>query len=246
MSRSLILADIHANLEAFQAVLTDAKSRGPIDQLWCLGDIVGYGPNPREVIDLLREHDHVSVAGNHDWAAIGKIDTSEFNPYARFAALWTQTQLTEEHVDYLGRLPLTLVTGIFTLAHGTPRDPIWEYLVTETAALASLEHLQTGHCLVGHSHIPFFCRVDPSAMRSEFQEFPVGVPVELGEGPLFINPGGVGQPRDRNPTSNYAIYDSAEGAICHYRVPYDIPTTQEKMRKAHLPEPLITRLSRGL
>ena len=180
--RSLILADIHANLEAFQAVLYDANSRGPIDQLWCLGDIVGYGPNPGEVIDLLREHDHLSIAGNHDWAAIGKIDTSEFNPYARSAALWTQAQLTKEHVDYLSRLPLTLVTGIFTLAHGTPRDPIWEYLVTETAALASLEHLQTNHCLVGHSHIPFFCRVDPSAMRSEFQEFPRRCSSRIGRG----------------------------------------------------------------
>ena len=244
--RSLILADIHANLEAFQAVLSDAKSRGPIDQLWCLGDIVGYGPNPGEVIDLLQEHDHLSVAGNHDWAAIGKIDTSDFNPYARSAAQWTQTQLSREYVDYLDSLPLTLVAGVFTLAHGTPRDPIWEYLVTEAAALASLELLQTDHCLVGHSHLPFLCRVDPIAMHCEFVEFPIDIPIELGEETLFINPGGVGQPRDRNPTSNYAIYDSEKGAICHYRVPYDIAATQEKMRKANLPEPLVTRLSRGL
>ena len=93
--RSLILADIHANLEAFHAVLNDAHSRGPIDQLWSLGDIVGYGPNPAEVIDLLREHDHVSVAGNHDWAAIGKIDTRDFNPYAKAAAQWTQANLSQ-------------------------------------------------------------------------------------------------------------------------------------------------------
>ncbi len=244
--RSLILADIHANIEAFQAVLTDAEPHGPIDQIWCLGDIVGYGPNPGEVIDLLREHDHVSVAGNHDWAAIGKIDTRDFNPYARAAAMWTRSQLSEEHVDYLVSLPTTLVKGDFTLAHGTPRDPIWEYLVTDTAALASLEHMATNYCLVGHSHIPFVCRVDPTAMRCDFREFPVGMPVRLGEGTMFINPGGVGQPRDHNPASNYAVYDSDYGVICHYRVPYDIPATQEKMRKANLPEPLITRLSRGL
>ncbi len=244
--RSLILADIHANLEAFHAVLNDAHSRGTIDQLWSLGDIVGYGPNPTEVIDLLRDYDHVSVAGNHDWAAIGKIDTRDFNPYAKAAAQWTQTHLSKEHTDYLASLPLILERGDFTLVHGTPRDPIWEYLVSDTSALASLEHLKTGHCLVGHSHIPFFCRVDPDALTCEFLEFPTNVPIELDKGPLFINPGGVGQPRDRNPTSNYAIYDSDLNSICHYRVPYDIPATQEKMRRANLPEPLITRLSRGV
>ena len=132
--RSLILADIHANLEAFHAVLNDAHSRGPVDQIWSLGDIVGYGPNPTEVIDLLLDYDHVSVAGNHDWAAIGKIDTRDFNPYARAAAEWTQTNLSQEHADYLASLPLTLERGDFTLVHGTPRDPIWEYLVSETSA----------------------------------------------------------------------------------------------------------------
>ena len=244
--RSLILADIHANLEAFQAVLADAHSRGPIDELWSLGDIVGYGPNPAEVIDLLREHAHVSVAGNHDWAAIGKIDTRAFNPYAKAAAEWTQEHLSRDHADYLDSLPLSLEKGDFTLVHGTPRDPIWEYLVTESSALANLEHLKTDQCLVGHSHYPFLCRVDPDNLTCAFLEFPPGVPIELGPEPLFINPGGVGQPRDRDPTTNYAIYDSSDNSICHYRVPYDIPATQEKMRRANLPEPLITRLDRGV
>ena len=244
--RSLILADIHANLEAFHAVLADAHSHGPVDELWSLGDIVGYGPNPGEVIDLLREHNHVSVAGNHDWAAIGKIDTRDFNPYAKAAAEWTQAHLSTDHADYLDSLPLTIVKEDFTIVHGTPRDPIWEYLVTETSALASLEHLHTGHCLVGHSHFSFICSVDSNNLACRFLEFPIGVPIELGQGPLFINPGGVGQPRDRVPTSNYAIYDSDHNSICHHRVPYDIPATQEKMRRVNLPEPLITRLSRGV
>lgn len=244
--RSLILADIHANLEAFQAVLNDAHARGPVDELWSLGDIVGYGPNPAEVIELLMEYDHVSVAGNHDWAAIGKIDTRDFNPYAKAAAEWTRIHLSKEHAAYLDSLPLTLERGEFTLVHGTPRDPIWEYLVTQVSVLASLERLQTRHCLVGHSHIPFVCRVDADAAACEFLEFPTGVPVQLNDGTLFINPGGVGQPRDQDPTTNYAIYDSGLNSICHYRIPYDIPATQEKMRRANLPEPLVARLARGV
>ena len=244
--RAAIVADIHSNLEAFQAVLDDVESRGGIDEVWCLGDLVGYGPNPREVIALLRQHTHVCIAGNHDLAATGKIDTSLFNPIAAAAAEWTRQQLTSQEVQFLNQLPLVTSKGDFTLAHGSPRDPIWEYLVSEGTALANLEHFQTRYLLVGHSHLPFVCYMDESSMKCAFKEFPVGEPVQLEEGRLVINPGGVGQPRDRDPTSSYAIYDGEQGTICHYRVPYDIPFTQEKMRQAGLPERLITRLSHGL
>ena len=244
--RAAVVADIHSNLEAFQAVLEDVERRGGVDELWCLGDLVGYGPNPREVIALLREHPHVCIAGNHDWAATGKIDTSLFNPHAAAAAHWTRQQLTPQEVQYLNQLPLVTSKGDFTMAHGSPRDPIWEYLLSEGTALANLEHFQTPYCLVGHSHMPFICHIIESSMKCVFKEFPVGAPVDLEEDRLVINPGGVGQPRDRDPTSSYAIYDGEQGTICHYRVPYDIPSTQEKMRQVGLPERLITRLSHGL
>ena len=244
--RALIISDIHANLEAFHAILADAETRGPIDEIWCLGDIVGYGPDPGPVIELLRQHDHAAIAGNHDWAAIGRIDTEDFNPYARAAALWTRDNLSQEHVEYLESLPLTLVKEDFTLAHGSPRDPIWEYMVTETAALASVERLESRHGLVGHSHLPFLCRVEAHEMRCDYIEFPVDTPVALDDGTLFINPGGAGQPRDRDPRTTYVLFDSGQGAVTRFRVPYDIPATQEKMWQAGLPEPLIERLERGV
>ena len=244
--RAAIFTDIHSNLEAFQAVLQDAARQGGFDELWCLGDVVGYGPNPKECIALLKKHSHVAVAGNHDLAAIGKIDTSFFNPYAAKAALWTRGQLTEEDVDYIKELPLQAVKGDFTLAHGSPRDPVWEYVLSEAVALANLEHFQTPFCIVGHSHMPFICEMEETSLRCVFRQFPEEVPIELGRGRLIINPGGVGQPRDGNPKSSYAIYDSSQNTICHYRVTYPIEETQEKMRRAGLPPKLIARLSHGL
>ncbi len=135
--RSAVIADIHSNLEAFQAVLRDLEERGGADEIWCLGDIVGYGPDPRECIRLLRQQHAVCVAGNHDWAAIGKLDTSAFNPEAAAACQWTAEALKKEDVDYLAGLPLTLHVGDFTLAHGSPREPIWEYVLSTQAAKAN-------------------------------------------------------------------------------------------------------------
>jgi len=245
--RSVILADIHSNLEALQAVFDDAQSRGSVDQVWCLGDIVGYGPNPSEVIDLLREFDLlVAVAGNHDWAVSGKIDTSLFNPSAAIAAEWSRRQLSADQIEYLNRLPNMVTTGDFTLVHGSPRDPIWEYLVTEQIAMASLEYFQTAYCLVGHSHLPFLCRFEESNLKCDIGEFKVGCPVALDQSRLIINPGGLGQPRDRDPDTNYAIYDDNQETICHFRLPYDICKTQRKMQQAGLPEKLVTRLSFGI
>ncbi len=244
--RVLILTDVHSNLEAFHAVLQDAEKGGCVDEIWCMGDVVGYGPDPRECIDLLREYCYVCVAGNHDWAASGKIDTSLFNPYAAEAALWTRKQLREEDKKILNELPLTVSKNDFTLAHGSPRDPIWEYVLSERVALGNLEHFKTPYSLVGHSHVPFICELQESSITCTFKEFPVGVPVTLQNERLIINPGGLGQPRDGDPTSNYAIFDDSQGTICHYRVPYDIEKTQDKMRRAELPEKLITRLSHGM
>ena len=241
--RALIVSDVHSNLEAFQGVIEDAESRGGFDQIWSLGDLIGYGPDPGSCIDLMRRHDHLGVAGNHDLASIGKLGLEAFNPYAAAANRWTATQLTEEHVEYLSGLDLRLELDQFTVVHGSPRDPVWEYVVSVGSAVASFSHFDTYRCLVGHSHIPFICRrVGEGAV---FLEFPLDTPIRLGTDRLIINPGGVGQPRDGDPRASYAIYDSAEEAVVHHRVEYDIPTTQEKMRRHGLPDYLVERLTQG-
>ena len=241
--RSLIVSDIHSNLEALQAVLEDAWRRGGFDEVWSLGDLVGYGPDPGPCIELLRQYEHFAVAGNHDLASVGKLRLEEFNLYAAFANRWTSQQLSSKQVDFLANLPLRLEKSDFTIVHGSPRDPIWEYVVSIPSASASFRHFQTKRCLVGHSHIPFLCREVEGGCT--FLEFPVDSFIKLGDERMIINPGGVGQPRDSDPRSSYAIYDSDYDAIAHHRVPYDITTTQEKMRQYGLPELLVERLSYG-
>ena len=241
--RFAILADIHSNLAAFEAVLGDADSRGGFDKIWCLGDVVGYGPDPNECIKRLRQFEHVCIAGNHDWAAIGKMDTSEFNPVAAAAAHWTAQQLTAEDKDYLLSLPLTLRENDFTLAHGSPREPIWEYLLSTEAAQDNFAYFETAYCLVGHSHIPLIFELVSN--KAVYRMFPEGANLKLGKKRIIINPGGVGQPRDGDPRASYAIYDSEAQTVRHYRVEYDIPATQKKMAEQGLPTPLILRLSVG-
>jgi len=242
--RALILTDIHSNLEAFRAVLEDATSRGGFDEVWCLGDIVGYGPDPGECIELLRRHNHISVVGNHDLAAAGNLSTHDFNSHARFAVHWTAAQLMPEHTQFLLSLPEVIQREEFTLVHGSLRSPVLEYLLSTEAAMATFHLLESHFCLVGHSHIPFICR-EKNSLYS-FEPFPEGDAVLLGEERLIINPGGVGQPRDGDPRPSYALYDSDEETIRRHRVTYHIEATQEKMRRAGLPERLIQRLNYGV
>jgi len=241
--RFAILADIHSNLTAFDAVLGDAERRGGFDKIWCLGDVVGYGPDPHECIERLRQFEPLCIAGNHDWAAIGKIDTSEFNPVAALAAQWTAQQLSAEDKEYLLNLPQIVYEDDFTLAHGSPREPIWEYLLSIEAAQNSFDSFETAYCLVGHSHVPLvFELIDEKAVYREFED---GANLKLGKTRMIINPGGVGQPRDGDPRASYAIYDAEAQTMHHYRVEYDIPATQKKMAERGLPTPLILRLSLG-
>ena len=241
--RYAILGDIHSNLAAFEAVLRDMDSRGGFDKILCLGDVVGYGPEPRECIELLQRYEHVCVAGNHDLAAVGQIDTSDFNIDAALANQWTARQLTEEDKDYLRYLPLSLSEYDFTLVHGSPREPIWEYLLSIDAARTNFAVFKTLFCLVGHSHIPLvFEYFDDTVI---FHDFPDGTTLTLGSNRLIINPGSVGQPRDHDPRASYALYDSETGTVHHYRIEYDVLATQDKMKREGLPEFLISRLSYG-
>jgi predicted phosphodiesterase len=265
--RYAIISDIHANLTAFRAVLNDLDH---VDRFWCLGDVVGYGPDPNECVELLRKLPHIAVAGNHDWAVIGELPLSDFNNDARHACEWTRKQLTPANETYLIQLPTTVVQGNFTLVHGSPREPVWEYLLYPRAAQQNFAHFQTDYCLVGHTHVPTVFqgpwhmeRVDGSVTRPFHQilatlgqdpafesDLPEALvrpdePLPLGTRRLIINPGSVGQPRDGNPQASYAIYDTEQNTIEYRRVPYPVEETQARMEAAGLSRRLIGRLSLG-
>ena len=243
--RYAIMADIHANLAAFTAVLDDIKRWGGVEEIWCLGDVVGYGPDPHQCIELLCQYNHVCVAGNHDWAAVGKVATSEFNPDAAVACHWTAQQLSHEDVGYLENLPVVIQKGDFSLVHGSPREPIWEYLLSVNSAKENFAYFQSQFCLVGHSHVPMVFEYDETDSCS-FSQFMPSIGLVLGKSRLIINPGGVGQPRDGDPRASYAIYDSEAGVIRLYRVPYEVGVTQTRMVEHNLPIRLVARLSQGI
>jgi diadenosine tetraphosphatase ApaH/serine/threonine PP2A family protein phosphatase len=259
--RIAIIADPHANLVALEAVLRHAKAQGATDGLWCPGDIVGYGPQPMECVARLREAGATTVAGNHDRAGTGMMDTEEFNPDAARAALWTRAQLPKDYAAFLDALPevaylspgqeARLNAGAseaeFTLVHGSLRWPIWEYLQSHEAALAHLERQETPFSLVGHTHVPM--------LVVQGQEFPHGCEMyylEDGarfrlsrERKLVINPGAAGQPRDGDPRAAYAVYDTESATVTLHRVEYDIAATQKRMEAAGLPRRLAQRLALG-
>ncbi len=239
-----ILSDIHANLVAFQTVLEDMETRGGFDEIWCLGDIVGYGPEPHACIKLLQQYKNVSVAGNHDYAAIGRIDISSLNTDAAIACRWTARQLTSEDVDYLQNLAVKLTQGNFTLVHGSPRQPLRQYLISAVDANDNFSYFDTKFCLVGHSHVPLVFRQDKNGNC-----FAAGIPdtmqLEQEDHRLIVNPGGVGQPRDGDSRASYALYDSDAQVVHHYRVGYDIGATQKRMMECGLPVSLGLRLNYG-
>ncbi|MDO8716556.1 MAG: metallophosphoesterase family protein [Dehalococcoidales bacterium] len=242
--RYAIVSDIHANLEAFTAVLEDIEKRGGVEKLCCLGDIVDYGPNPHECIELLRLRDHIAVSGNHDLAAIGKMDATDFYPDAVAANLWTGRQLTPTDIDYLQGLPSVIELDNFTLVHASPRNPSWEYVTSPEVAGENLPYFKSPSCLVGHTHRPVIFRYQGNGGCS-MDKFPDDNELALGRDRLMLNPGGVGQPRDGDPRASYAIYNSESMVIRLYRVAYDIAATQAKMLKCGLPVGLISRLSYG-
>ena len=243
--RYAILADIHSNLEAFKAVLEDLDDKGGYDQIWCLGDIVGYGPDPCACIELLRKHDHICVAGNHDWATIDKADISEFNLAAAQACLWTSTQLSADDADYLAGLPEVVSQNDFTIVHGSPRRPIWEYVLSTGVAKLNFDHFNTEYCFVGHSHVSHIYTYDANADECRSVELSDGASFELAGQRLILNPGAVGQPRDGNPKAGYMIYDSGAGTVSLHRIDYDFSKTQAKMTRCDLPDLLIERLAYG-
>ena len=243
--KALIVSDVHSNLEALSSVIGDASVRSGFDEIWSLGDLVGYGPDPAAVIDLIREYDLRAVSGNHDLASVGKLSLEAFNEHAAAANTWTSEVLDSDRIQFLHDQPLSLEIDEFTIVHGSPRDPIWEYVVSERAAVACFNHFDTYWCLVGHSHIPFICRLSEDRKGARFFSPLYEAPYPLEDQRLIVNPGGVGQPRDGDPRAAYAVYDSDEKTVTHYRVEYDISNTQRKMRLHGLPQFLIDRLAVG-
>lgn len=241
--RLAVLSDIHANLVALDAVLDDLAGVPPVDELWACGDIVGYGPQPNEVIERLRERDARAVMGNHDGAAVGQVEVAWFNDAAAAAIRWTAEVLTAESRDYLAALPERRVAGDLTAVHGSPRDPIWEYVTSAAVAAANLEAFETRICLFGHTHYPMLYAQTDDGVRETIGA--PGAPSALPGGRLMLNPGSVGQPRDGDPASAYLVVDLDAQMLEFRRVPYGIERTQALMREAHLPTWLSERLSHG-
>jgi diadenosine tetraphosphatase ApaH/serine/threonine PP2A family protein phosphatase len=235
----IVLSDVHGNLEALMSVIDEVKANYNGDILF-LGDSAGYGPDPSECIRIIREVSKVILAGNHDWAATGRMDTTYFNPYARTAIEWTQEQLTEGDRAFLDTLPLIYRHEEIYLVHSTPKEPEqWHYLLTKWDAYINFHYFDERICFIGHSHQPVIIEMDPEGEIHISRDR-----VDLKEGCRYIvNAGSVGQPRDGNPDASYVVFDGHRIEI--KRVPYDIVLTQEKMRRAGLPEYLIQRLAVG-
>lgn len=233
-----VLTDLHANLAALDAVL---EALGPVGAVWVLGDIVGYGPDPDAVVRRLRARGAVAVRGNHDAAVTGVIGTDDFNPVAREAAHWTARTISAATRAWLHDLPERLEIGEMTLVHGSPRDPVWEYVTDARIAEANLPAFTTRHALVGHTHLPRIFRAEPDRVSSQV---PVdGTVLALDERRCILNPGGVGQPRDMDPRACAMLLDPATGRAEWRRIAYPVGETQARMREAGLPGSLIDRLA---
>jgi len=244
--RYLIISDIHANLTAFEAVMEHAGKLGrDYDFVWCLGDVVGYGPDPNECVDLLRSMPHLCLAGNHDWAALGRLDIRTFNADARKAVTWTREKLTPDNLAYLAALPTTFVLDDITLVHASPREPIWEYILDPLIAALNFPHYQTTYCLVGHTHTPVTFKLENERGDVRVEKPVYDELLQIDKMRQIINPGSVGQPRDSDPRAAYAFLDVERMTWQGYRIPYDIPAVQKRMRKHDLPERLINRLENG-
>ncbi|MEW6556279.1 MAG: metallophosphoesterase family protein [Elusimicrobiota bacterium] len=241
--RYAIFSDIHSSIEALEAVLLEISKQN-VDEYICCGDIVGYGPNPNECVEKIKtikkggeRVDLKIVAGNHDRASIGLFDIEWFNDNAKAAVRWTVSVLTDENKKFLLELPEKIVIADFTIVHGSPREPINEYLLKSTDMAENLNFFSTQFCFIGHSHRPFIYSAETGITIPGENET-----IEIASKSI-INVGSVGQPRDGDNRAGFLIFEN--NSVTFYRVEYDIKAVQEKMRTATLPEYLIERLKYG-
>jgi predicted phosphodiesterase len=239
--RIAVLSDIHGNLVALEAVLAALQ---PYDAVWQLGDIVGYGPQPDEVVARLAAEKSLGVRGNHDAAALGELDLDAFNEDARAAVEWTAAHIVPTTRDWLAGLPERREEEQFTLVHGSPRDPTWEYIYSLGVARPNFAAFTTSYCLVGHTHVPMVVRQEKSRLEPMLPDD--GDTLALDERRAIINPGSVGQPRDGDPRAGAMIIDTEQNLVEWRRVEYSIADVQSLMRDVQLPPRLIARLEVGL
>jgi diadenosine tetraphosphatase ApaH/serine/threonine PP2A family protein phosphatase len=240
--RAAVVSDIHSNLHALEAVLA-AIDADPPDEIWCLGDLVGYGPRPNECCALVAERADVCLAGNHDLAVRETIDLSEFGGDAGIAASWTREVLSPASQAILAGLePEGSAHGV-ALYHGSARDPVWEYVLSDEAAAATLELAGVPLVLVGHTHVALQIAESEGGWSGGLA--PAGMDLDLGGLRALLNPGSVGQPRDGDPRAAYLLIDLEAHRATFRRVEYDIERTQQEMREARLPEFLAARLEYG-
>jgi len=236
-----IISDVHANLEALETVLEDTGRQGA-ERLWCLGDVVGYGADPNPVCERIAAQADLAIAGNHDWAAVGKMKIGYFNSAAALAIDWTAEQLSDASREWLAGLPLMRLEGEARLVHATPSDPAgWQYVLSSPDAEAELGSYSETLCFIGHSHFPAAYESDGARLRYLPEE---RVPLVAGRRYL-VNVGSVGQPRDGDPRAAYLLYDTEGRELVRRRLEYDIEAAAQKILQAGLPEFLAQRLQRG-
>jgi diadenosine tetraphosphatase ApaH/serine/threonine PP2A family protein phosphatase len=242
--RIALISDIHANLHALAAVLAALEAE-PHDAVWNLGDTVGYGPRPNECCAVAEATADLSLVGNHDLVVLGKgdVDVEDFNLEAAAAARWTRDALTPKSRTFLESLDASAKQSGVDLYHGSPRDPVWEYVLTVEAALAAFRSTDSSLVLVGHSHVPLALELRSAEILGGLA--PAETEIDLSTGRWLLNPGSVGQPRDGDARAAYCLLDLDARSASFKRVPYEIETTQAEMREEGLPEPLAERLSYG-
>jgi predicted phosphodiesterase len=238
----VVISDIHANANALEAVLAAAETEAP-DEVWCLGDTVGYGPEPNRCCTLVAERAALCLAGNHDLAVIGTISVAEFNGDAAAAVRWTQGVLDERSLAFLRGLSPTAVRAGVECFHGSPLDPVWDYVLTEATARRSFEATLSPLVLVGHSHLPLVLTFD--GVRIAGGPAPGDARVALAGARHLLNPGSVGQPRGRDPRASWMLLDLDQQTAEFRRTPYDIVATQAAIRAQGLPSALAARLALG-
>jgi predicted phosphodiesterase len=238
-----VISDIHGNRHAFEATL-DAVADSDASELWCLGDLVGYGAEPDACVALAREHAAVCLAGNHDLAVLGEIPLDEFSRGASLAAQWTREVISEENLSFLAGLSPQAKEGPVGLYHASPRDPVWEYVLSALLAELCLDEQPHRVCLIGHSHVALsFVRHEGELATGEPKRD--GASLDIAAGEWLLNPGSIGQPRDGDPRAAWLLLDLEGLTASYHRTEYDVAGAAAAIRAARLPDSLAERLEYG-
>jgi diadenosine tetraphosphatase ApaH/serine/threonine PP2A family protein phosphatase len=238
-----VISDIHGNLHALASVLRSIDAESP-DELWCLGDLVGYGPRPNRCCTLVAERADVCLIGNHDLGVLGRIDLEDFAPDAAISARWTAEVLEDEPRRYLESLSPSAILDRSELYHASPRDPVWEYVLSTWQAEECIDIMDARVAAVGHSHVALWFRRD-GAGKTSGDTAPASTELDLSDGSWLVNPGGVGQPRDGDPRAAWLLLDTSTWTATWRRVEYPIDEAARAIEEAGLPRVLAERLYSG-